>query len=888
MAEGTPPLQIRPISFSPLNAMPLKTSLPAAWLLGLAACASASAALPGMKVLRLTTGNTGELSARAFGSSVAVSEHYAVVGEPAYDLGAPKPGAVHVFHATTGALVRTLRPSDSTNSDGFGSSVALEGRYLLVGANRRMSSGLGAAYLFDLTTGKQLRKIDAFEQADHFGHAVAISGDLLFVAAPESFNRRGKVLVQGLFDPSITGVLKDDAAPSFSYLGRSFYAFGNQVLVASTGALYWFNRTTLKGTPSISGVSSNTPVGASIVGSGHTIRLSCPLNDINHSDGGTIHALSFGGASTTTVPVDPSPGANRQLGRLMAMEGATLIASVENGAAGTGLVVHDTRTGSTILTIAPQDLATQTPYSALALSSGRLLIGSAEDDMLGTNAGVAYLILNLPQAPGFRTIAAEGDPAPGFAGVVHRRFEDSVLSFQGLAVSRSSLMGPGSNGGKDIGLYSEVGHEGYFDSVVKSRQTYGGTVLFNRAGNPVSNHATYSLFACTLSGPGITPASNEGLFADSGSEVTTVARKGVALFGAPAITPVTLHQAAQSHNASRVAVRLDARRTGSINAANDSLIALQSHVGVNTEIVQEGANLGMNMVLGQIAPRVAYHSDAYFFSAAVTSSTDPSFKRTGLLKKTPMGALELMHLNGWSLPGAPDLEYAAFLGEGGSSANTCLRVRIQGPGVRADNNEVILFDNGTGLSTTFQKNGSIIGRILRVWPLGNRLLAHVTLRGPGVSTANNEALYLYQENGSFSKLIQKGEIVPGTGGARIGRIQRVEGSTRTGHYAVLTTLSGAPAQTNQLLLRGNVDLGLPGDEDEFSLRRPEPLLRKGQLMANGYAGSARITSLAFASNATVDTTGIGRKGLGSVVSATGAVLLRASFSDGATRLIRIP
>ena len=873
--------------------MKLKSLFTSATLLGLAVftCAPVQAALPGMKVIKLTTRSSGPLASRAFGSAVAVSDTYAVVGEPAYDLASPKAGAVHVFNAATGAFLRTLKPTDSVNSDGFGSSVAVQGNYLLVGANRRMSLGQGAAYLFDLSTGKQLRKIAAFEQADHFGTAVAISGDLLFVSAPESFNRRGKVLVQGLFDPSITGVLKDDTANSFSYLGSTLYAHGNQVVVSSPGSgqLYFFNRATAKGTHAPSGITPSTPVGTALVGSGHSILFSCPLNDANHPDGGTIHGLTFANTSSTVRPVDPTPGNNRQLGRLMAMEGATLVASVESGAAGTRLLVQDTRTSNLLLTITPQDLATNVPYSALALSGNRLLIGSSGDDMLGSDAGVAYLIQNLPQAPGFVTLAAKGDPAPGFAGILHQDFGDAALSFHGLAVTRSTLTGPGSNGGKDIGMYSEAGHEGYFDSVVKSRQTYSGSLLFGKPGSPISNDPTHSVFSSTLTGTGITAANNTAFFADSGSAVSTVARTGSGLFPVPQVIVSKLHQAAQSHNANRTAVRLDLKiAPGVTTALNDSAIALQTHAGVNSELVREGANLGMDLRLAQIAPRVAFHSDVYYFSGAVISSVDPTFKQVGLLKKTPMGALELLTLNGWALPGGSGHTYAGFLGEGGSAANKCLRVRIQGPGITAANNEMILFDSGSGLETGFQKNGSIIGRILRAWPLGNRLLVHVTLRGAGISSGNNEALYLSQENGSFSRLLQKGEILPGTGGARVGKIQRVEGSTRTGHYAALVALRGAPASANQMLLRGNVDVGSPSDEDEFSLRRPVPVLQKGRLIANGYAGSTRVTSLAFPSNATVDTTGIGRKGLGSVVSATGAVLLRATFSDGSTRLIRVP
>ena len=849
------------------------------------------AALPGMKILKLTSRSAGSLASREFGAAVAVSERYAVVGEPSYDLGAPKPGAVHVFNAVTGAFLRTLQPADSSNSDGFGSSVALQGNFLLVGANRRMSSGLGAAYLFDLATGKQLRKIDAFEPFDFFGHAVAISGDLLYVAAPESFNRRGKVLVQGLFDPSITGVLKDDNANSFSYLGQALYAHGSQVVVSAPGMgqFYLFNRAMPRGTFSLNNITMNTPVGTVITGSGHHIVTGAPLNDLNQTDGGTVHALTFAVTSSTLLPVDPAPAANRQLGRLLAMDGATLVASAESGAAGTHLLVHDVRTRTTLLTIAPKDLATNVPYSAIALAGNHLLIGAAEDDLLGTNAGVAYLVQNLPLAPGFVTVAAKGDPAPGFAEIAFNQLGDAVVNSQGLAVMRSTLSGTGSNRGKDAGVYSEAGHEGYLDSVVKSRQTYFGNSVFGLPGSPVFNDNTYSLFPCTLAGPSITSASNLAYFADSGSAVTTVARTGVGLFPLPQILVSKLHQAAQSHSASRVAVRLDLKLApGVTTAADDSAIALQSHAGVNSELVREGASLGMDWVLGQIAPRVAFHSSLCLFTSTVLSSSDTAYKQPGLIEKTPMGSLAPLLLGGVPLIGGSGMILTGFLGESGGSSGKCVRVRVKGTGITAANNEVLLFDTGSGFTTRFQKNGGSIGRHLSVWPLGNRLLLHCTLRGPGITAANNEALYLNQEDSSFSKVLQKGDIVPGTGGARVGKIQRLEGSTTTGHYAVLVSLSGVPASANQMLLRGNVDIGLPADEDLQSLRRPVPVLQKGRLLANGYAGSTRLTSLAFASKATLDTTGMGRRGLGSVVSATGAVLLRATFSDGSTRLIRVP
>ena len=220
--------------------------------------------------------------------------------------------------------------------------------------------------------------------------------------------------------------------------------------------------------------------------------------------------------------------------------------------------------------------------------------------------------------------------------------------------------------------------------------------------------------------------------------------------------------------------------------------------------------------------------------------------------------------------------------------NRAMRVTIKGPGITAANNEMILFNNGSGLKTMAQKNGSIIGRILRIWPMGDRMLMHTTLRGAGFNSTNNEALWLCQENGSFSRVLQKGDAVPSIPGARIGRIQRVEVSTRTSHYAVLASITGAPSASNQILMRGNVEAGSPGDSDLESLRRPEPVLRKGTSFHNGFTGSARLTSMGFASNATADATGVSQKGLASVVGGTGSILMRATFSDGSTRLIRVP
>ncbi|MCA9067879.1 MAG: hypothetical protein KDA84_03090, partial [Planctomycetaceae bacterium] len=102
-------------------------------------------------------------------------------------------GAVHLFDSTTGNLLRTIANPDTTDGAGdrFGAVVALDptGTLLLVGAVHDDDGGgadSGAAYLFDAITGSLLRSFDNPnpDANDFFGTSVAIDGDYLLVGAP--------------------------------------------------------------------------------------------------------------------------------------------------------------------------------------------------------------------------------------------------------------------------------------------------------------------------------------------------------------------------------------------------------------------------------------------------------------------------------------------------------------------------------------------------------------------------------------------------------------------------------------------------------------------------------------------------------------------------------
>jgi hypothetical protein len=130
-----------------------------------------------------------------FGTSVAISGNYAILGTPYEDYaGGTNSGKAYIYDVTTGALVHTLDNPNAYGTsadDSFGGSVAISGNYAIVGArNEDDASGTdsGKAYIFDVTTGALLRTINdpnayGTSAADQFGNAVAISGDYAIVGA---------------------------------------------------------------------------------------------------------------------------------------------------------------------------------------------------------------------------------------------------------------------------------------------------------------------------------------------------------------------------------------------------------------------------------------------------------------------------------------------------------------------------------------------------------------------------------------------------------------------------------------------------------------------------------------------------------------------------------
>ncbi len=129
-----------------------------------------------------------------FGDSVAIQGDTIVVGARNDDDRGSEAGAAYVFtrSGNTWSQQQKLAASDATSQDYFGDSVAIDGDTIVVGAHFDDDQGelAGAAYIFTRSgdTWSQQHKLTGADGAsqDYFGSSVAINGGTVVVGAPST------------------------------------------------------------------------------------------------------------------------------------------------------------------------------------------------------------------------------------------------------------------------------------------------------------------------------------------------------------------------------------------------------------------------------------------------------------------------------------------------------------------------------------------------------------------------------------------------------------------------------------------------------------------------------------------------------------------------------
>ena len=312
--------------------------------------------------------------------SVAVSGDTVVVGAINDDDTGDASGSAYVYERdpATGLSVQVakLTASDGAADDYFGSSVAISGDTIVVGADGDDDGGTdsGSAYVYEKNpaTGlfEQVVKLTASDAAadDRFGNSVAVSGDTVVIGADGDDDGGLSSGSSYLFEKPVTGwadvsteTIKLTAfdATGYDYFGKHVAISGDTVVIgadgdddngASSGSAYIYQRAPISGIfaqvakLTASDAAADDRFGNSVAVSGDTVVIGA-YGDSSNSGSAYLFEKSATGWGNAT-------------------ETAKLTAS---------------------------DAAVDDRFGQVAISGDTVVIGAFFDDDAGDNSGSAYL-----------------------------------------------------------------------------------------------------------------------------------------------------------------------------------------------------------------------------------------------------------------------------------------------------------------------------------------------------------------------------------------------------------------------------------------------------------------------------------------------------------------
>ncbi len=176
-----------------------------------------------------------------FGWEVRIEGNIAAIGAFGVHAGAEDTGAVYTYDLTNGQLLRMFVPSDVAAGDGFGNDVAIHGNLLLVGATDAdaPARNSGAAYLFDVSTGQELRKFIAEDgtQNDWLGGNVDFNENHAVITATGDYEqfRDGSAYFFDLHTGQQLAKFRPQGLP-FVQFGASATVSGSVALIGDASA----------------------------------------------------------------------------------------------------------------------------------------------------------------------------------------------------------------------------------------------------------------------------------------------------------------------------------------------------------------------------------------------------------------------------------------------------------------------------------------------------------------------------------------------------------------------------------------------------------------------------------------------------------------------------
>ena len=370
--------------------------------------------------------------------NVAMDANYLVVGSYGSTAATEK---VYIYNVNTGALLHTLTNPNTyggTERDGFGTAVALNGSYVVVGASDEIGpSGeirSGIAYVYDTSTGNLLWTLHnpnsyGTPEADDFAFSVGMVGNKIIIGA------RGEDSLTGTdsgivytFD-STTGLMSNTVANPAFMVSSANENFGYGLAItdtlvvsgapnegdssgSSSGKAYVFNKLTGEllhtfDNPSVYGTGANDTFGINIAASNSYIVIaSTGETDVSGtaSMSGVVYvynASTYALLHTFTNPNAYGTPTGDDFGAALGLAGDYLVVGSpgedDAGGADAGKAyIFDLSTGALLHTLDDPNAygtsASDRFGSSIAASGTKTVIGACyESDEKGTYAGKAYI-----------------------------------------------------------------------------------------------------------------------------------------------------------------------------------------------------------------------------------------------------------------------------------------------------------------------------------------------------------------------------------------------------------------------------------------------------------------------------------------------------------------
>ncbi|MCK5074974.1 MAG: hypothetical protein KAR38_01305, partial [Calditrichia bacterium] len=181
----------------------------------------------------------------AYGHSVAINNDYAIVGAYRDSENGTYAGAAYIFKYTGNSWEQQVKltASDGENWDWFGSSVAIDGNRVVIGA-RNANGSFGAVYIYHFDGINWIEEAGFSEysagEGGRLGKAIAIQGDMVLAGATQfldstDYDQSGAVYVYQYNGSSWERqqvFLAEDHEPN-AYFGNSIDIDGDQVIIGA-------------------------------------------------------------------------------------------------------------------------------------------------------------------------------------------------------------------------------------------------------------------------------------------------------------------------------------------------------------------------------------------------------------------------------------------------------------------------------------------------------------------------------------------------------------------------------------------------------------------------------------------------------------------------------